>query len=64
MTEHEAWKTQLVGHLKENDLEQGIRLLEQEIDLIQREAFLQGYQYAITILQDTLVGTKKDSSES
>ena len=46
---------ELKEYLKKIDAEQVVYLLECEWDRLQQEAFMQGYEYAITILKESLV---------
>ena len=47
------------GYLNQIDLEIASVILEQELDMLQQEAFMQGYEYAITILKESLVKNKE-----
>ena len=51
--------TIMKGFLDYIDLEMASLILEQELDMMQQEAFIQGYEYAITILKESLVKNKE-----
>lgn len=54
MDKQKSLQIKIVESLKKNDTDQVLHLLEEEMELVQNEAFIQGYEYAITILQETL----------
>ena len=51
--------TIMKGFLDYINLEMASLILEQELDMLQQEAFIQGYEYAITILKESLVKNKE-----
>lgn len=60
MNKQKSLQINIVESLKKNDIEQVLHLLEEEIELLQNEAFIQGYEYAIAVLQETLVRVPMD----
>lgn len=60
MNKQKLLQIKIVESLKMNDTDQVLRLLEEEMELVQNEAFIQGYEYAIAVLQETLVRVPMD----
>lgn len=60
MNKQKLLQIKIVESLKMNDTDQVLRLLEEKMELVQNEAFIQGYEYEIAVLQETLVRVPMD----
>ena len=51
---------ELLKNLKQGNLENTFELIEEEMEKERQEAFMEGYKYAIYVLQDTIPNKKEE----